>query len=393
MCIRDRIKSAAGNRFVRDGAGHICERDNSFYGALAMGGVGLIIVGHADIDNPLGMRHSYSIHISEKTLPGFIELNKVIHKYDCPSFLQIQHAGPSYHDEEFGLGLKPLSASSIPREELPESGIDVAKELTIAEIEELVEKFANAADLAQKAGFDGVEVNAGTDHLVNSFLSRVWNRRQDEYGCADLKSRSKFACEVIQGIKKRVGNDFPVAILINGAEFGIPNGITLEDSRGFSRLLQEAGADAIQVRAYGFEDYYDIIRPEGVFYPEPPKPLAQGIEGGGHGKGALVPLSANIKQEVSIPVIAIGRLDPVIGEKALRQGKADFIAMTRRLLADPELPNKIADGRFDDIVPCMGCTHCQGLTKDRPPVQCRVNPVHGHQDGAILRQVNKRKRR
>ena len=104
---------------------------------------------------------------------------------------------------------------------------DAPRELTIAEIEELVDKFARAAERAQKAGFDGVEINAATFHLINSFLSRAWNKRQDAYGCADLESRARFVVEIIREIKKRLGQDFPVSVLINGAEFGVDKGITI----------------------------------------------------------------------------------------------------------------------------------------------------------------------
>ena len=132
------------------------------------------------------------------------------------------------------------------------------KELTIPEIEDLVDKFANAAVRAQKAGFDGVEVNAARMHLINSFLSRAWNKRQDKYGCASLENRSRFLVEIIREIKKRLGQDFPVTTLINGIELRIDKGITIEEAQGFATILQDAGVDAIHVRAFGYHGFQSI---------------------------------------------------------------------------------------------------------------------------------------
>ena len=215
------------------------------------------------------------------------------------------------------------------------------------EIEDIVEKFARAAARIQKAGFEGIELNAAITHLLNSFLSRAWNKRQDAYGIGSLESRARIVVEIIREIKRRNGQDFAIIALINGAEVGLKNGITSEESQGFAQILQEAGADAIDVRA----EFY--IRPEIIGYVKarispnyisirnPRSPWENEIDRSRHGAGASVPLAAAIKKAVSIPVIA-GRLDPELGEKMLRRGMADFISLNRRLMADHELPNKIA---------------------------------------------------
>jgi len=219
-----------------------------------------------------------------------------------------------------------------------------------------------------------VEINAATCHLVNSFLSRVWNKRRDVYGCGSLEDRSRFAVEIVGEIKKRLGQDFPVSILINAIEYEVHNGTTIEESQGFARILQDAGVDAIHVRAYGYGDYTNIDSPEHVFFPEPPNQLAKELDWSRKGAGLLVPLAAAIKQVVSIPVIAVGRLDPVLGEKVLRKGKADYIGLTRRLFSDPELPNKVASGSMDDIVPCRACLECSPIL----PFRCGVNAALGN---------------
>jgi len=292
-------------------------------------------------------------------------------------------------------GVQPASSSGLSRSELQAMGMDFGmplRELSVAEIKELVKQFADAAERGKKAGFDAIELNVATCHLGNSFLSPAWNRRHDEYGCDSLENRARFVVEVIQEIKNRLGQDFPLGILMNGAEFGIENGITIEDAQEFAKMFEKAGVDYIQVRSFGYGEYYDLHWPETIFAPEPPKPLSELIDGRNNGVGAVVPLAAKIKEAVSVPVITVGRLDPETGEDILRQGKADFIAMQRRLIADPELPKKAAEGRMEDIAPCLACFACHALLEQHDYVRCRINAaMGGTQDYAIEPATEKKK--
>lgn len=382
-----------------DEGGYVSERLKGFCEAIARGGVGLINVETTYVDYPLGILNLYDLRIDDdKYIPYFRELTQVTHKYGCPTFLSMAHAGIWHQIRQFDL--QPVSASTLTKSELPPEmelalapQIRAPRGLTVSEIKELVQKFARGAERAQKAGFDGVEINADSSHLLNSFLSRIWNKRQDEYGPANLESRSRFLVEIIRAIKERVGKDFPVGVLLCGAEYyGGDNATTTEESQGFARILEQAGVDAIQVRAYGYGDYYSVISPEVVFYPEPPKPLAKGLDGSRHGAGGLVPLATAIKKVVSIPVITVGRLDPKLGEKILKEGKADFIGLNRRLLADPELPNKLAEGRLDDIAPCTGCSGCMHRSRTYQLVTCRVNAALGKEREYEIKPVAKKKR-
>jgi 2,4-dienoyl-CoA reductase (NADPH2) len=392
------------NRMIKVGAGtcywhqdelHMNSTTKAFYEAIARGGVGLLIVESPTLDFPLGthMRRRFRID-DDKYIQGLSELTEVIHKYSCPTFVQLYHTGP-WQRAPFLPGL-PIAASAVTINSELDSHNETPHELTIGEIEELVDKFASAAVRAQKAGFDGVEVNAGSSHLLSTFLSRFWNKRQDVYGCGGLENRSRFVIEIITEIKKRLGRDFPVSVLINGIEVGKGIGVgegecmTVVESQGIAHILQEGGADAIHIRSHWFGNHAAFI-PDALFYPEPFIPLKDFpscFDWKHKGAGATVPLAAAIKKSVSIPVVAVGRLDPVLGEKALREGKADFIGLNRRLFADPELPNKIASGKFDDIVPCTGCCAC--MTVDNPS-HCRVNAAMGT-DQYIIEPAEKRKK-
>jgi len=395
------------NRIIKTGAGmlmwheddlRVNERVKAYYESIARGGVGLLVVETATIDYPLGARWRERYRIDDdKYIKGLSELTEVIHKHGCPTFIQLYHEGPwqaklPFVPEPLFSG-PPIGASPVSVKAANDFHDDVPRALTIPEIEELVDKFASAAVRCEKAGFDGVDINAASSHLLHNFLSPFWNRRQDAYG-GSLENRARFVVQIITEIKKRLGQDFPVAIIINGIEIGQALGIdnrtclTPEDSRGIARLLQAAGADAIQVRSHWLGFHIGSYLPEALFYPEPVVPLEsmpKEYDAGRRGAGVNIRLAAGIKKEVSIPVTVVGRLDAELGEQILREGKVDFIGMTRRLQADPDYPKKLASGRIDDIAPCTACDNCLGSGR------CRINAFLGTGYNTIEKAEKKKK--
>lgn len=388
------------NRILRMGAtpgfytyqdGYVQQQVIEYYEALARGGVGLITVG----GTPRGLTTTKGYRVDDdKYIPGLSRITKAIRKHDCYAFLQLFHIGPN---QPVDAGVATVAASSLKPNELPLPNLTIPRELSITEIKELVQIFGEDAARAKKAGFQGIEVNAGCNHLLNSFLSRAWNKRQDEYGIGSLENRARIMVEIIQGIKRRNGDDFPVTALINGAEPGLEKGITSEESQEFARILQAAGADAIHVRVEFYSKPKDpSLRsnthfPDIALYPETPYP-AENIDTSRHGAGAWVPLAAAIKKVVSIPVIAVGRLDPELAEKLLRRGMADYVNFNRRLMADPELPNKIAEGRLEDIAPCTACMTCWDTMKLVQPPRCQVNTALGKEKEYEIKPAVKKKR-
>ena len=378
---------------------HMREEVKAFYEGIARGGVGLVIVDAPVIDYPLGVRWRKRYRIDDdKYIQGLSELVEVIHRHGCPTFMLMNHDGPwqvKIPQEPNPLfSGPPVASSPVYIKNEHDNHNEMPRALTIPEIEEIVDKFASAAVRAEKAGFDGVDVNASSSHLLHNFLSPFWNRREDAYG-GSLENRARFVMQIIREIKKRLGQDFPVSVLINGIEIGQVIGVedstclTPEDSRGIAQLLQEAGADAIQVRNHWIGYHAGGFLPDALFYPEPPIPLEsfpKEYYTSRKGAGANILLAAGIKKAVSIPVTVVGRLDPELGEKVLREGMADFIGMTRRLHADPELPNKIAAGRIEDIAPCTGCGFCLGARG-----RCRINALMGTAYNTIERAEKKKK--
>jgi 2,4-dienoyl-CoA reductase (NADPH2) len=400
------IKSAAQISLCNETEPYMNEPTKSYYEAIAKGGVGLLIMESPIVDYPLGTRTNRRLRINEdKNIKELSELTQVTHKHGCPTFIQFYHDGPwevtpSAWTKDF-LGTKPLfpgspkAASAVSFKEDLDKHNEMPVPLTIPEIQEIVEKFVSAAVRAQKAGFDGVDINAGSSHILNNFLSPFFNKRNDAYG-GSLENRARIVTDIVREIKKRLGADFPVIVIINGIEIGQIIGVknsqclTLQDSLDIARILQEAGVDAIQPRSNWLGRHVAGYLPEHLCYPEPPIPLEsfpQEYDVSRWGIGANLRVAEAMKKAVTIPIITVGRLDPTLGEEVLREGKADFIAMTRRLTADPELPNKVASGRLDDITPCTGCCVCT-----LSPKRCMVNAAVGKEYEYEIKQAEKQKK-
>ncbi len=393
--LKNRIMKNGTGLFWDDPAtgGFMNDRYIAFFEALAAGGAGLVVSPTGPLQE--GPLPGFRI-MSDEYIPGWQRLADAVHKYDIPAFLQVFHLG----------GMTPLFvtappgvfASSIPREESPRPGFAVAREITIPEIHEIVERFAKAAERTKKAGFDGTELNGACNHLLNSFLSRAWNRRHDEYGCDTMENRGRMYVEIIKEIKRLNGKDWPVIALMNGLEVDLKDGITMEESKQFAKMFVEAGVDAIEIRAEYYTWAKDPKRreslhfPDVYFYPEHVGPLQDFVEGGGHGAGANVPMAAEIRKAVNVPVIVMGKMDWDIGEKVIRRGKADIISMNRRLFADPELPNKVREGRIEDIRPCASCMTCFNLGEHFQPVACRVNASFGKEREYEIKPAATKKR-
>jgi 2,4-dienoyl-CoA reductase (NADPH2) len=389
------IKTAAGTGYA-DSDGHGTERMADFYGAIAKGGVGLVIVENCAVEWPRGTHvipTGFRLH-DESYVAGHALVTAAVHQHDCPVFVQLMHAGP-WLAKLPGLGPQErITASTIAEEDMPPSFWEwvPGHQLTVPEIYDVVGIFAHSAELAKKAGYDGVEINASFYHLINCFLSRFWNRRDDEYGPQTIENRTRFYCDIIREVKRRCGKDFAVATNMNAREFGLTNGTTLDEAKAMAPYLEAAGADILQVRASSYGPYLEMLFPETLLYPETPNLDLDGLDLSHGGPGMYLTMAAAVKPMGSIPVFCAGRLTPELGDEALRDGKLDFVGMTRRLIADHELPKKVAAGRLDEIRPCCGCCYCVETRKDDGPQSCRVNPESGKERHYEIAQATKKKK-
>lgn len=379
------VKSPQDMNFADFADGSITQNLLDFYGALARGGVGGIIVEQSIVDSQ-GHRDGTIAVFDDRFLPGMTELAAAAHRYDCPIILQINHLGPFAHFPPNGrhVGFEAVAPSVLSEEQRRQVylGIPAAspRALTVTEIKDIVGRYAVAAERAKRAGFDGVELHGDHYYMINAFLSRVYNKRDDEYGCQTLENRARFPIEVMRACRQLVGEDFIVGMKLKGAEYGDPLGTTVEEARDFAKMLEAAGADYFNITVDGYFDrsgdpgHWRVIIPEQMFYPEPPSPLIKDLEGMRVSPAfAVIPAAAAIKEVVSVPVGAVGGLDAKLGEKILREGKVDFIIMGRQLLADTDYPAKMAAGREEDVRPCIKCITCESRMVEYEGLACAVN--------------------
>lgn len=373
--IKNRIIRAGSNQgFPPDyDDGYLQPYYSDFYEAMARGGVGMVTIGASPLGVPPGKGYRLD---DDKYIPSLREFTDRMHQYECPVFVQTFHLGPWLPGE------LSAAASTIPEPEMPitTQSIPDAHCLSVDEIQSIVKEFGNRIERAKKAGFDGVEINAGCTHLFSTFMSRLWNRRTDQYGFDSLENRSRLVVEVAQEIRERCGKDFAIIVLYNPIEPGIKDGITAEEGIGFAKIFEAAGVDAIIPRVeyyvhHRFDEKNDSSHfPDVILYPKPPENVeASGMDYRCFGTNGWVPLQVAIKKAVNIPVIAVGKIDPDTAETLLANADIDFISMTRNLIADHDYPDKIFKGEFEDVAPCTACMTCFDLGEQALPVNCRVN--------------------
>lgn len=327
-----------------------------FYEARAKGGCGLIITEITRVDEGAGagMLHQLSV-TSPKYVRGLEKLADAVHKYDSRVFLQLHHPGREISSAQLG-GIQPVAPSPLPCKAVGET----PRELTTEECGKLVRKFVRGASLAKLAGIDGVELHAAHGYLIDEFLSPYSNRRTDRYG-GSFEGRLTFLAEIVTGIRKVCGPDFPISVRLSCDEF-VEGGLKLEDSVKIAQALEKLGVSSINVSAGIYESGYAIIEPQG--FPE----------------GWKKHLATEIKRNVSIPVIAVNNIKyPSTAEKYLEEGVCDFVAVGRGQIADPEWGNKARGGRDGEIRKCLGCMYCFRSLGLQRPVECTVNPRVGRE--------------
>ncbi len=375
MEIKNRVVMPPMGTNMATADGEVTEDIVAHYRERARGGTGLIIVETTCVDAPAGKTTAFQLAASDdRFIPGLGRLADDIHRHGSRAVLQLQHGGRG--TKQSITGVQPVAPSAVPMPYGTQVGYEgeVPRELSVSEIKELVLRFATAAARAKKAGFDGVEIHSTGYYLVAQFISSTANLRRDEYG-GSLPNRARFLTEIVQAVRETVGRDYPLLCKVSAMELGPGAGLTFEEAQQVARLAQEAGADALEIAAM----LWGVI-------PQIPPPTAEA-------SGGLLPFMDGLKKAVSIPVIAAGRITPELGEKALQEGHADFIAMGKALIADPELPLKAASGRLDEIRPCIGCLRCiDNQTVKGKGIMCSVNAAAGRETSARMRRAEKSRR-
>ncbi len=346
--------------------GFATDRQTAYYVERARGGVGYITVEHTGILEQ-GKAHPNMLLISSDEHASKIEgLIEAVHGVGGKIIVQINHAGRQTASAITGSPIVGPSPIPCPtRDETP-------RELSVSEIEEIIEAFTVAAQRVKNAGADGVELHMAHGYLLCSFLSPFSNRRGDQYG-GGIQARATLALEVLKSVRERVGPDFPISCRLSGDEY-VDGGLKIEETKQVAKILEKGRADVLHVSACNAASGY---------LNHPPYYVEEGI---------FVHLAEAIKSVVNIPVITVGRIrNPAMADQVLRDGKADLVSMGRALIADPHMPKKAQDGRLEDINLCISCNRCiQTLRKEA--VRCAVNPETGNEDRFRFSKTDRPKR-
>lgn len=348
--------------------GSLTDRYIDYYEEKAKGGWGLIICEDNSVD-PYGAGFKNIAGLwDDGFIPMHKELTEKVHKYGAKIAVQVYHAGRE--SDSSVKGKRPVAPSAIA----DPTKLETPKELTLDEIEVLIEEFAQAIRRAKEAGYDGVELHGAHGYLINQFVSPFSNKRTDAYG-GNMNNRLKFPLEIISRAKELVGEEFPIIYRISADEM-VEGGLTIEDTKVIAQILEENGIAAIHVSAGVYKSGDIISAPAAV---------------------ATAPFSdyaAQIKKLVNISVFAVNKIIyPETAESLLREEKADFISMGRASLADPQMPKKIREGREEEILPCIGCWQgCQGELAAQKSMACLVNPKTGREKSHSIRKAEKKKK-
>lgn len=362
------------NRFVLPGmvtdmavdGGYVTERLLSYYEERAKGGVGLVIVEATSIDVS-GKTFLHGLDISDdRFIPGLRLLAERVHSHGAAVAIQLQHGGGRAHPEYSHMPRRVMGV--IPGVFEPDNAITLDE----AEFARLADAWAKAALRAKAAGFDAVEIHGAHGYLINQFMSPLTNLREDAYG-GSFENRMRFPLEVLRAVRKQVGPDFPILFRYSMEEF-MPGGIDMEQAVRIAKVMADNGVDMLNV---------SIGIGESVEYIIPPASVPDGWN---------ADRAAAIKRAVGsrIPVAVVGRIcNRKAAENIIASGKADLVAMGRALLADPFLPAKLAEGRDDEILTCIGCNEgCTGMLNECRPISCALNPRTGYEDDYPMTQAD-----
>ncbi len=390
--LKNRLFQSAMGTNLADADGTISEEITAFYAARAAGGAALLTMGAVGVSYPNGQVQAGQVGISDdRFLPGLKRITDAVHRNGGLISAQLHHGGLSAacdmaSGRTIGLPSMPLAmgGASMKDAMLPEelaqshfSGgvMPSFKEMTLEDIAQLVEDFAAGAARAVAAGFDAIEIHAAHSYILNSFLSPAENRRTDHYG-GSLENRARLMREVLEAIRQRIGRGFPMLCKINASEFYIKDGLELEDACAVARIAEIAGADAITVSA---SHNYSI--PRALFSSYLP-----------HEPGKLIPFAAAIKAAVSIPVVTVGRIDPDVADRAIVDGKFDFMAMGRKQIADSDFARHLAEGGTTAVRPCIYCYTCLSQAMLHQPLRCAVNADVGFEKENLLAPAKESRR-
>lgn len=351
----NRVVFAATSSELADRDGFVFDDMAEYYAERARGGTGLIVVEATYVEQEGKRLHHNAMLHDDKYISGMRKIADAVHAAGGKIALQLNHGGRESIPEISGS--VPLAPSPVPSQFNAVGEPVMPKELTVADIQRIVRRFVEASIRTREAGYDAIELHGAHGYLIGQFLSPDVNLRQDEYG-GSLEGRARFYVQLIQAIKKALGNDYPIICRMNGRDHS-PAGLELDEAVEIAAILEEAGADSISV--------------SGGIHSSRPYRIVPGM---GVERGCYVSYSEAVKKRVHVPVMTVGRITtPGLADDILAKGQADFICLSRPLIADPHFAAKAKGGKAEQIVPCIACNECLATIHHHKGIACTVNPM------------------
>ncbi len=356
---KNRIKYASTETNFNYRDGFVADKEVAYMEAQARGGAGIVTTQGAYTDASgegkgyVGMMAIWD----DKFIPGLKRIADVIRKYDSVSVLQLMHCG-----RVGGIHLDYTVGPSAVDQKLPR--FRPPREMSVEDIERCIAEHVAGARRCAEAGFDSVEISGIVGYLLSNFISSYTNQRDDAFG-GDAKRRAEFPRRIVEGIRKEVGADYPIVIRLCGEELLLDRGgNTPEESLEINRIICEAGVDMLSVTV-GWQESAESV-------------ISRDIP-----QGHWLYVARRFKEQLKMPVCMAYRLfEPKYPEQALADGDIDFWESCRAMIADPMLPNKILQGREDEIIPCMACNICLARLFRDAELTCGVRPTLGHESEA-----------
>jgi 2,4-dienoyl-CoA reductase-like NADH-dependent reductase (Old Yellow Enzyme family)/thioredoxin reductase len=366
--IRNRVCHVPTDISSANPDGSVNQRVITYHEEIAKGGCGFIICGASTPDKKTGRPTVTCLAVDEDPLiPGLAELAEAMHRHGAKNSVQIQHPG-----RQAAWPRKDLISATDMVADIPASaGHEVVyaqaeamgksiRAMSVEEIYDLIEKFAEGAWRVQQAGFDSVELHGAHGYLIAQFMSPYVNKRNDRFG-GSFSSRMRFPIEIVHAIQYKCGPDFPIGIRYSGEEW-IEGGRMLDESVQAAKLFEEHGVSFLDISAGIFEMPGPTMDP--MYYPQ----------------GWNTYTAEEIKKHVKVPVITSHTLrDPDYCEKILKEQKTDMVGLSRQMIADPYWANKAKAGKKDDIRKCISClVGCwQESLMIKRHMRCAINPAIG----------------
>ncbi len=362
--LKNRIELAPACYMLASHDGYVTREMVAYYQNLARGGAGIITIGESPIDLEYASGHEFQLNLNDpKVINGLSVIAENVHRYGAKLSIEMTHCGRYVLNNKQTIG-----PSNIPAEmEILKARREGRKVRQVIEmdqdmIDRVVEHYAIAAHNCQRAGLEMIMIHAAHGHLIPQFLSPMTNKRTDRYG-GSLENRARFAVEILNAIRARVGNKLAIEWRISANEL-VPDGLVEEDTIEFVKLIEDK-IDLLHVSAGLLNESRVIphmIQP--TYFPH----------------CYNVHRAEKLKKALKIPVAAIGSIhDMSEAEEVVATGKADIVAMARAILVDPEIVNKARAGLEEDIRPCLRCHNCNKLTAAFYPIRCAVNPILGRE--------------